>query len=150
MKRIVTRTACFGAALVLALSAPALAQQDIPTLTEVGQSAGLDHRFTGPWEFFVGGGGASFDCNGDRRPDLLLAGGTSPAKLYVNQSSKGADLRFEERPVLATEKPLTKVTGAYPINLNNDAHPTWCCCDLAQTGFYWVKATASFAMRTSS
>ena len=122
MKRIVTRTACFGAALVLALSAPALAQQDIPTLTEVGQSAGLDHRFTGPWEFFVGGGGASFDCNGDRRPDLLLAGGTSPAKLYVNQSSKGADLRFEERPVLATEKPLTKVTGAYPINLNNDAH----------------------------
>ena len=75
----------------LALSAPlAGAQQDIPTLTEVGESAGLDHRFTGPWEFFVGGGGASFDCNGDRRPDLLLAGGTSAAKLYVNQSSSGA------------------------------------------------------------
>ena len=111
------------AGLTLACGAgPAAAQQDIPTLTEVAQTAGLDHAFTGPWEFFVGGGGASFDCNGDRRPDLFLAGGTSPAKLYVNQSSAGGDLVFADSPYLAGGKDLTKATGAYPINLNNDEH----------------------------
>ena len=42
-------------------------------------------------------------------------------------------------------------TYEYQGNAGKLVHtPTWCCCDLAQTGFYWVKATASFAMRTRS
>ena len=95
---------------------------DIPALSDVAGTAGLDHGYTGDWEFFVGGGVASFDCNGDRRPDVVLAGGTSPAALYVNRSSAGGELAFEAQDILASGKAIKGVTGAYPINLNNDAH----------------------------
>ena len=32
----------------------------------------------------VGGGVAAFDCTGDGFPDLLLSGGSAPAKFYLN------------------------------------------------------------------
>jgi hypothetical protein len=95
---------------------------DVPHLTEQAATAGLDHVFGGPWEYFVGGGAASFDCNGDRMPDLLVAGGENPASLFVNQSMAGGELRFTKQPLLLSEKDLTKVTGAYPVNFNNDPH----------------------------
>ena len=109
--------------LPLLVAALALAEpENVPALREVGIEAGLAHDYTGPWEFFVGGGGASFDCNGDRRPDLVLAGGTSDTTLFINRSTTGGDLRFEPASVLSGGKALSKVTGAYPLNLNNDAH----------------------------
>ena len=46
-----------------------------------------DHIYGGPWEFFVGGGLASFDCNGDGLPEILAAGGQNPAQLFLNLSA---------------------------------------------------------------
>ena len=41
---------------------------------------------------------AVFDCNGDGRPDLYLAGGDRPAALYRNDSPVGGALRFTALP----------------------------------------------------
>ncbi len=95
---------------------------DVPHMVEQAQLGGLDQTFGGPWEYFVGGGGASFDCNGDRMPDLLISGGENPATLFVNQSSAGGDLRFTKQPLGLSKEDIAKVTGAYPVNIDNDAH----------------------------
>ena len=55
-------------------------------------------------------------------PDLVFAGGTNPAQLYINRSKTGGALAFERYPVGLSERDATKVLGAYPINLDNDAH----------------------------
>ncbi len=94
----------------------------IPQLHEEAQAAGIEHSYTGPWEFFVGGGAASFDCNDDRLPDLFIAGGADEAKLYVNRSQPGGELRFEQRDTGLSEVDRTGILGAYPVNLDNDAH----------------------------
>ena len=114
----------FVLAMAGVLAGPVVAQtpfyHDVPDLVEVAEDAGLTHRFDGPWEYFVGGGAASFDCNGDRMPDVFLAGGAEPAQLFVNRSAPSGALTFE--PVEYGPKPLKKVVGAYPINIDNDAH----------------------------
>jgi enediyne biosynthesis protein E4 len=95
---------------------------DIPVMLEQAIEAGIDHRYTGPWEFFVGGGAAAFDCNGDRLPDLAVAGGTSPASLYVNRSPSGGALRFEAKADAIPAAVREKVTGLYPLDIDNDGH----------------------------
>ena len=95
---------------------------DVPRLHEEAQSAGIEHTYSGPWEYFVGGGAASFDCNNDRMPDLFLAGGQGKSRLYVNRSEQSGKLAFEESQSGIKENQLRKVTGAYPINLDNDQH----------------------------
>jgi hypothetical protein len=72
-----------------------------PTFVEETTSAGVKSVYAGEWEYMVGGGVASFDCNGDGFADMLLAGGTSPAKFYRNASTKGGAIRHREGPVLA-------------------------------------------------
>ena len=67
---------------------------DVPVMIEQAQSAGIEHTYTGPWEFFVGGGAASFDCNGDRMPDLFLAGGKGESAFYINRSRAGGNPRI--------------------------------------------------------
>ncbi|MDD9908341.1 MAG: CRTAC1 family protein [Ahrensia sp.] len=94
---------------------------DTPSLTEQASEAGLDHVYDGPWEYFVGGGAASFDCNGDRMPDLLLAGGANPAQLFVNRSLAGGALEFQSQDLGLGQNRSTKVLGAYPIDIDNDA-----------------------------
>ncbi len=93
---------------------------DIPSMHEEAIAAGIDHQYTGPWEFFVGGGGASFDCNGDRMPDLAIAGGATPAALYVNESSVGGALSFKKKDFGVPERDLKSVLGFYPIDIDND------------------------------
>lgn len=93
---------------------------DIPDFVEEAKAAGIDHTYDGPWEYYVGGGAAGFDCNGDRMPDLALAGGANSSALYINRSSAGGALKFEKVEGALPEIALDKVTGFYPIDFNND------------------------------
>ena len=79
-----------------------------------------EHVYAGGWEHFVGGGVASLDCDGDRMPDLFVAGGERPSALYRNGSVPGGALAFE--PVDDPDTALVGATGAYPLDLDADGH----------------------------
>jgi len=89
----------------------------IPTFTEETASSGLASVYTGEWQYMVGGGVATFDCNGDGFPDVFLAGGASPAKFYRNASARGGALKFIAE---TSGLELDKVTGAYPLDVDGD------------------------------
>ncbi len=93
---------------------------DIPAYQEQAIKAGIEHRYVGPWEYFVGGGVSSFDCNGDRMPELYFAGGNAPAALFINTSEPGGELSF----AASAEQNLAMkgVLGSYPIDIDNDGH----------------------------
>ena len=109
--------AALGVATALRPAAQATALP-APRFVEESSVAGLDHRYDGEADFFVGGGVAAFDCNDDARADLYLAGGTEPAALFTNDSLAGGELRFDRLP--AEETDLRRVTGAYPIDIDSD------------------------------
>jgi enediyne biosynthesis protein E4 len=92
---------------------------DPPRFVEESAAAGLEHVYDGGTTFLVGGGLAVFDCDDDGKPDMYLAGGSNPARLYRNQSPVGGVLRFAAVPDEATD--LTGVNGAYPIDIDGDA-----------------------------
>ena len=80
----------------------------------------LDHRYTGGWEHFVGGGVAVLDCDGDLYPDMYVAGGAGMAELLRNRSAgPGGELEFERDTPEALA--LENVTGAYPLDIDGDA-----------------------------
>ncbi|SON54445.1 ASPIC and UnbV [Hartmannibacter diazotrophicus] len=118
------------AALPALLAAPAFADEtlvrqptsDIPSMHEEAASAGVQQVYDGPWEFFVGGGVAAFDCNGDMKPELFIAGGKNPAKLFSNDSLVGGPLAFHEIPTGLDERLTTKILGAYPLDIDGDGH----------------------------
>lgn len=89
-----------------------------PHFVDDAPASGIDHSYAGGSDFFVGGGVGTFDCNGDGRPDLFLAGGSAPAALYRNVSTVGGALRFER--VVSPVTDLTSVTGAYPLDVDGD------------------------------
>ncbi|MCX2724574.1 CRTAC1 family protein [Roseibium salinum] len=115
---------CLAAAFVQ----PALANGEagkasiapVPLFVEEAQAAGISHSYDGAWEFFVGGGTAVFDCDGDRRPDLFLAGGRNPSQLFRNASPTGGALKFVPADTGLTDKQAVNVLGAYPLDFNND------------------------------
>ena len=87
------------------------AQADAPLarFVEETESAGLQSRYEGDFEFQVGGGVASFDCDGDGLPEVYVTGGVTKAKFYRNRSSRGGPIRLvEERSGLE----LTGANGA--------------------------------------
>jgi len=92
----------------------------VPFFAEEAQAAGLAHTYDGAWEFFVGGGAAVFDCNGDRRPDMFLAGGKNPAQLFQNESPTGGPLKFEPVDTGLSDRQASRILGAYPLDFNND------------------------------
>lgn len=103
---------------IVAMMLPSTATSD-PSF--VNRAAGLDlkHQYTGGWVHFVGGGVATFDCNEDGFPEVYAAGGSDPAALLINTTEiAGNPLAF----TLAepSELSLTGVTGAYPIDIDND------------------------------
>ncbi len=100
----------------------ALNGADIPVLQEQAAKAGINHTYDGPWEYFVGGGVATLDCNGDRRPDIIMAGGSNPTQLFINQSSTGGELKFKQVALKIAPKKAKNVTGVYPLDIDNDGH----------------------------
>ena len=73
-----------------------------PNLMETTETSGINHSYTGGWEYFVGGGVAAFDCNQDRKPELFFAGGEGSSALYLNTSETAGAIRFlraEKQPV---------------------------------------------------
>jgi hypothetical protein len=120
-----------GAIALILTAAPALAADgpqkplgDVPIMHEEAAAAGLQNVYGGPWEFFVGGGGAAFDCDGSGFPSVFLAGGKNRAKLFVNKSTTGGPLKFEEKPLDIGADPslLDNVIGAYPLDISGDGH----------------------------
>ncbi len=104
----------------LLMGAQAIAAQDLPTLPtfiEETASAGIDSTYAGEWEYIVGGGVATFDCNADGMSDMLLAGGASPAKFYRNTGSQGGPLQFG---AAQSGLELEAVSGAYPLDIDSD------------------------------
>lgn len=85
---------------------------------EETSSSGLNSVYAGDWEQIVGGGVATFDCNADGFPDVLTAGGTSPAKFYRNASANDGPLKFE--PYVSGLE-LDSVSGTYPLDIDSDA-----------------------------
>ena len=94
------------------------ASPDVPKLVDETRAAGVDHVYGGEFEFFVGGGVATFDCSGDAKPELFFAGGVNASGLYLNRSETGGPLKFEKKPSAVTELPY--VTGAYPLDIDGD------------------------------
>jgi len=104
-------------ALLAALAAtPAFAEPVVPAFTDETATAGLNTVYDGEWEYMVGGGVATFDCSGDRFPDLFLSGGAGQSALYINHSTQGGALAFEKTYALDLEA----VLGAYPLDIDSD------------------------------
>ena len=95
---------------------------DVPVMHEEAVAAGINQTYDGGWEFFVGGGGAAFDCDGSGFPSVFLAGGKNPAKLLINKSARGGPLKFEEKPLDLDPTLLEGVIGAYPLDIDGDGH----------------------------
>ena len=102
--------------LILAFILAASAANAQTHFTETTTS-GIASRFTGEWQYMVGGGVATFDCNGDGFEDVYFAGGEGPASFYRNISTKAGAIQFEK---LNNGLDLNSVTGAYPIDIDGD------------------------------
>ena len=63
----------------------------------VSETAGIEHRYDGDFQYFVGGGWPRSTAT-TTAGELYLAGGSEPAALYRNRSPGGA-LRFRSRGV---------------------------------------------------
>ena len=101
------------------LSVAAQTATNIPHFIEETDLAGLQSRFDGEAEFLVGGGVASFDCDGDGLPEVYVTAGVNKAKFYRNRSVRGGPLKLvEERSGLE----LTNAIGAYPLDVDGDAN----------------------------
>lgn len=98
--------------LTLCLATPAVAD---PAFVDRAAGVPLTHSYTGGWEHFVGGGVAVFDCNADQFPDLFVAGGETPARLFVNTSAAGGEITFADGGAFETG-----VTGAWPLDIDGD------------------------------
>ena len=109
-------------------AAPALADERastletvvVPNFIEEAEAAGITHSYQGGWEFFVGGGGTSLDCNDDGMPDLALAGGTAPAALYINRSEPNGAFHFEPADLGIEPRFAEKVLGIYALDIDGD------------------------------
>ncbi len=108
-----------SSALLCSAPMPAAADEAVavPRFVEETATAGIDAVYAGDWEYMVGGGTAVFDCDGDRKADVFVAGGAGPASLYGNASEVGATLRFERRE---SGLEVEGVSGAWPLDVDGD------------------------------
>jgi len=89
-----------------------------PSFVDETVSSGLEFRYDGGFPYVASGGVAVFDCDGDGRQDLYLAGGEQPAALFHNDSEIGGALRFTH--IRSDTTDLVAVNGAYPIDIDGD------------------------------
>jgi enediyne biosynthesis protein E4 len=110
---------CMATVLALGLGASVARAEGvtIPRFVEETTSAGITSIYAGDWEYMVGGGAATFDCNSDGFPDMLLAGGQAPATFYRNASAAGGPLHFAAEP---SGLEMDGVSGAYPLDIDSD------------------------------
>jgi len=101
--------------LLTLLATPAMAQE--PRFAEETATAGLATPYLGDWEYMVGGGVAVFDCDGDLRDDVFLAGGAGKAGLYRNLSETAGALQFE---AVDSGAGVEAVSGAWPLDVDGD------------------------------
>ncbi len=97
----------------------AQAAATVPKFVEETDSAGLQSRFEGESEFLVGGGVATFDCDGDGLPEVYVTAGVNKAKFYRNRSTRSGPIKLiEERSGLE----LINAIGAYPLDVDGDGN----------------------------
>lgn len=112
------RHTAMSAGLFVLLSVAALAQDAPLAPSFVAETAsGITASYDGETDYMVGGGVASFDCNGDAKPELYFAGGASAATLYRNDSKTGGALTFAG---IDGALGMTDVLGAYPLDIDSD------------------------------
>jgi enediyne biosynthesis protein E4 len=115
--RVLILSAALGAAGVLPAFGADASPLRTPKFLEETDVAGLQSRFEGEGEYVVGGGVATFDCDGDGLPEVYVTAGVNKAKLLRNRSARGGPLRLqEERSGLE----LTNAIGAYPLDIDGD------------------------------
>ncbi len=100
---------------VSAADAPLL----IPRYSEETKTSGIDSIYAGDWQYMVGGGVATFDCDGNGYADMFLAGGEAHAKFYRNSSQHAGPLTFKAE---TSGLELDSVTGAYPLDIDSDGN----------------------------
>jgi enediyne biosynthesis protein E4 len=89
----------------------------VPKFVEETAPSNFQSRFDGEEEYLVGGGVATFDCDGDGLPEVYVTAGVNRSKFFRNRSSKAGPLKFiEERSGLE----ITNAVGAYPIDIDSD------------------------------
>lgn len=97
-----------------------------PRFVDERATAGIATTYDGDSTLATGGGLAVFDCNGDGRPDLFVAGGANPSAVYRNQSPTGGSLRFQRvapgPDAASTAVVRPGVLGAYPLDVDGDGH----------------------------
>src|SRR3712207_1689774 len=101
----------------LAFPGPARGHPPVPQLLGEAASSGIAGVYAGDWEYMVGGGVATFDCNEDGRADLLLPGGAGRARFYRNVGATGGPIRFAAEE---SGLELDAVAGAYPLDVDGD------------------------------
>ena len=105
--------------LLLGVHTGAAEPPAIPRFVEETDSAGLQSRMEGEFEFQIGGGVATFDCDGDGLPEVYITAGVNKAKFYRNRSSRGGPIKLqEERSGLE----LTGANGAYALDIDGDGN----------------------------
>jgi hypothetical protein len=113
---MILRAAVSGALALAPAFAPGPAQAQSPAFVDRAAALPVEHVYDGGWEHFVGGGVAVLDCDASGLPDLFVAGGENPARVFVNLSEPGGDILFG----LGADTGLTGVTGAWPLDIDGD------------------------------
>jgi enediyne biosynthesis protein E4 len=99
------------------MAGPVMAGPVVPHFTDETATAGIASVYAGDWQFMAGGGVAAFDCSGDGKPELYMAGGEKASVLYRNDSADGGALTFT---AAASGAEMDRVTGAYPLDVDGD------------------------------
>ena len=99
-----------------------------PHFVNESATAGVATTYDGDSTYATGGGVAAFDCTGDGRPELFVAGGANASAIYRNESPIGGALRFEAVAPTAAAAGVGAgsalvgpgVLGAYPLDVDGD------------------------------